>query len=559
MNSSNSKHGSAASRRETRNSKRYRCDVLVIGGGGAGAIAAFEASRNQALKVIVASKGPISQSGLTPTGNGGTIFSSSAEEMFKQMVTAGDFLNDQPVAWFMVDEVHNAVEQLRELGVSVWPLGPKAVSIHGVETLALLRKKLVKRPNVELLEDVLITRLIRTGEKVSGAFALNLSTGEFFVIEATALIIATGGTAGELYPRTSNNPFGVPTDASGTGHAMAYLAGAELVDMELMQFVPVPANPQCLNLRFFPEFWKGPYLNRHGDIVESDPGAYLGESYSPLFVRKLFNELQKGNGPIYVDHRGSTTPEPTLAIKSMKLRRKFIKSLGIDPRENRVEIALGSHFCMGGISVNEKTETSIPGLYAAGEVMGGVHGALRLAGHSFAQMIVFGFQAGKEAAKFAEECRDARGSASVDVAHEEERALRLLEARADAVSLTALKKRLQQVMNDYLFVVRDKSGIEKAILEITSIKEAASRVSVPNFKRCNLEWARAIEFSLMVECADIIAESALFRRESRGCHYRADFPQWDTEQPPQHTRARFQDGRLTLDRVPVVVDRMKPA
>jgi succinate dehydrogenase/fumarate reductase flavoprotein subunit len=174
-------------------------------------------------------------------------------------------------------------------------------------------------------------------------------------------------------------------------------------------------------------------------------------------------------------------------------------------------------------------------------------------------MMVFGFQAGKEAAKFAEERRDARGSAFVDVAHEEERVLRFLEGRGDAVALTALKKRLQQVMNDYLFVVRDKSGIEKAIHEITAIKEAASRVSVPNFKRFNLEWTRAIEFFLMVECAAIIAESALFRRESRGCHYRADFPQWDTEQSPQHTRARFQSGRLTLDRVPVVIDRMKPS
>ncbi len=270
---------------KTENGKPYQCDVLVIGGGGAGAIAALEASRHQALKIIVASKGPISQSGLTPTGNGGTIFS-SPEEMFKQMITAGDFLNDQPVAWFMVNELHNAVEQLRKLGVSVWPLGPKAVSVHGVETLALLRRELVKRPNVELLEDVLITRLTRTGEKVSGAIVLNLSTGEFFAIEATAFIIATGGTAGELYPRTSNNPFGVSTDASGTGHAMAYLAGAELVDMELMQFVPVPANPRCLNLRFFPEFWKGPYLNRHGDIVESDPGCLSGRILFPVVRAK---------------------------------------------------------------------------------------------------------------------------------------------------------------------------------------------------------------------------------------------------------------------------------
>jgi succinate dehydrogenase/fumarate reductase flavoprotein subunit len=551
MNFSNSELG-------TRNSERCQCDLLVIGGGGAGAIAAFEASRNQALKIVVACKGPVSQSGLTPTGNGGTIFS-SPDEIFKTMITAGEFLNDQSVAWFMASELHNAVEQLKEVGVTVWPLNPHAVSIHGVEALALLRRELVKRPNIKLMEDVLITRLIRTGERVSGAFALDLSTGDFFVIEATAIIIATGGTAGELYPRSSNNPFGVPTDASGTGHAMAYLAGAELIDMELMQFVPVPANPQCLNLRFFPEFWKGPFLNRLGDVVEEDPTVYLGASYSAVFVRKLFDEIQKGNGPIYVDRRGVTSPDLTLPIKSMKLRRKFIASLGIDPRENRIEIALGSHFCMGGIRINEKTETTVPGLFAAGEVMGGVHGGLRLAGHSFAQMIVFGFEAGKQAAKFAEEGRGARRSASVDVEIEEQRAVALLKPRKDAVSAHALKQRLQQVMNDYLFVVRDKSGIEKGIDEIRAIKEAASRVSVPAFKRFNLEWTRAIEFSLMIECAEIIAESALFRKESRGCHYRADFPKWDTGQPPQHTRARLQDGRVALDRVPVAIDRMKPA
>jgi succinate dehydrogenase/fumarate reductase flavoprotein subunit len=550
--------GISNSKLETQNSKSYHCDVLVIGGGGSGAIAAFEASRHQALKIIVASKGPVSRSGLTPTGNGGTIFSSSAEETFREMITAGAFLNDQPIAWFMVNELHNSVQQLRELGVSVWPLGPRAVSVHGVETLATLRKELVTRPNVELLEDVLITRLIKTGETISAATALDLSTGEFFVIEATAFIIATGGTAGELYPRTSNNPFGVPTDASGTGHAMAYLAGAELVDMEMMQFVPVPANPQCLNLRFFPDFWKGPYLNGHGDVVESDPAAYVGNSYSPLFVQKLFNELEKGNGPIYVDHRDLNTPEPTLPIESMNRRNRFIKSLGIDPRENRIEIALGSHFCMGGVRVNEKTETTIPGLYAAGEVMGGVHGALRLAGYSFAQMMVFGFQAGKEAARFAEENRHARGFASAEVRQEEERVFGFLERKGEAVSLGALKKHLQQIMNDYVFVVRDKSGLEKAIREISVIKEATSHVTVPNFRTFNLEWARAIEFSLMIECADIIAESALFRKESRGCHYRKDFPQADIEPGPQHTRARFLDGRPQLDAVPVVVDRMKP-
>ena len=535
-----------------------KCDVLVVGGGGSGAIAASEASRHQALKIIVASRGPMSQSGLTPTGNGGTAASGSAEDMFKEMVTAGDFLNDQDMVWFMVHEIQNSLQELRKLGVPVVSMGPKSVCVPGVETLAILRKELVKRPNVELLEDVIITRLIKTEERISAATALDLLTGKFFVIEPNAVIIATGGVAGELYPYTSNNPFGVPTDAAGTGHAMTYLAGAELIDMELIQFVPLPANPQCLNLRYFPDFWKGPYLNRHGEVVESNPGAYLGETYSHLFVQKMFRAIEKGDSPIYIDQRNMSAGEWALPIKSWERRRRFIKSLGIDPHGNRIELTLGSHFCMGGVRVNAKSETTIPGLYAAGEVMGGVHGGLRLPGYSFAQMIVFGFEAGKQAAIFAEEHLRTGGFTTSDVAIEENRVFGFLETKEDSVSLMGLKKYLQKVMNDHVFVFRDRSGLEMAIDEIRAIKEKALRVSVPGFKRFNLEWVRAIEFSSMVECAEIIAESALFRKESRGCHYRRDFPPKDKEQEPEHTVARFKGGRPKLNSAPVILDRMKP-
>lgn len=543
---------------KSQNYDTKKCDVLIVGGGGSGAIAATQASRDQGLKVIIASRGPISRSGLTPTGNGGTAASISAEEMFKVMVTAGDFLNDQSIVWFMVNEIQTSLQELRKLGVPVFPMGSKSVCVPGVESLAILRKELVKRPNVELLEDVIITRLVKTGERISSATALDLSTGKFFVIEPTAVIIATGGAAGELYPYTSNNPFGVPTDAAGTGHAMTYLAGAELIDMELIQFVPLPANPRCLNLRYFPDFWKGPYLNRHGEVVESNPGAYLGESYSHLFVQKINRVVEKGDGPIYVDRRNMNAEEWALPIKSMERRRRFIKSLGIDPHENKIELTIGSHFCMGGVRVNAKTETTLPGLYAAGEVMGGVHGGLRLPGFSFAQMIVFGFEAGKQAANFAEGHQRAGGLASPDVALEEKRVFGFLDTKEDSVSLRGLKKYLQKVMNDHVFVFRDRSGLEMAIDEIRAIKEKALRVSVPGFKRFNLEWVRAIEFSSTVECAEIITESALFRRESRGCHCRRDFPQKDKEQTPEHTVARFKGGRPKLYSTPVVLDRMKP-
>jgi succinate dehydrogenase/fumarate reductase flavoprotein subunit len=339
---------------------------------------------------------------------------------------------------------------------------------------------------------------------------------------------------------------------------MTYLAGAELIDMELVQFVPLPANPRCLNLRYFPDFWKGPYLNRHGEVVESNPGAYPGESYSHLFVQKIFRVVEKGDGPIYIDRRNMNAGEWALPIKSMELKRRFIRSLGIDPSENIIEITIGSHFCMGGVRVNARTETTLPGLYAAGEVMGGVHGGLRLPGYSFAQMIVFGFEAGKQAANFAEEHRRIERSISSDVALEERRVLGFLESKGDSVSLKDLKKDLQKVMNDHVFVIRDRNGLEIAINEIRAIKEKALRVSVPGFKRFNLDWVRAIEFSSMLQCAEIIAESALFRKESRGFHYRRDFPQKDKEQKPEHTVARFEGSRLKLYSTPVILDRMKP-
>jgi succinate dehydrogenase/fumarate reductase flavoprotein subunit len=534
-----------------------KCDILVVGGGGSGAIAAFEASRNQGLKIIVVSRGPISRSGLTPTGNGGTALPSSPQDMFQFMVNAGDYLNDQSLAWFMVNEIRNSIEELKRLGVPVSPLGPKAACVPGVGTLEILRRALIKQPNVDLLEDVLITSLIKTGETLSAATALDLSTGKFFVIEFAAIVLATGGVAGELYPYTSNNPFGLPSDASGMGHAMAYLAGAELMDMELVQFVPVPSNPQCRNVRYFPDFWKGPYLNRHGEVVESNPAAYAGETYSHLFVQKMFREVEAGNGPIFVDQRNqSTGGEWVLPIKSWERRRKNIKLLGIDPHENRIELAIGSHFCMGGIRVNAKTETTIPGLYAAGEVMGGVHGGLRLPGYSFAQMIVFGFEAGRRAASFAEIRPRSAGYDTADVFREAKRVFGFLESKENPLSLREAKRRLQKVMNDHVFVLREESGLQKGNHEIKALQEDALRLSVPGFKRFNLEWARAIEFSSAVLCAGIIAESALFRRESRGAHCRRDFPQ--KQQRPEHTVALFKEGRLGLRSLPVVLDRMRP-
>ncbi|HUT71756.1 MAG TPA: FAD-binding protein [Desulfatiglandales bacterium] len=534
-----------------------QCDVLVIGGGGSGALAAVEASKHRNLKIILASKGPVGGSGLTPTANGGTAFHSSPEATFKDMVTGGCFLNDQRLVWYMASQAEGAIEKIREFDVSITRIRDISVCVPPGELLTKLRKLIIQSPGIELLEDTLVTGLIKTNGNISGVTALDLTTGAFFVIQAKAVVLATGGLVGELYPRTSNNPFGINTDSSGTGHAMAYLAGAELIDMEMIQFVPIPANPSCLNLRYFPDFWEGPYINRHGEIVESNVGSYQGKSYSHLFVQKLYRELEKGNGPLFIDQRNLKKPSAGPKIRSWHQRRRLISKLGIDPHENKIEITIGSHFGMGGIRVNEKTETTIPGLFAAGEVMGGLHGGLRMAGYSFTQMIVFGFKAGKQAAQYALEKHFLEvPDPEVDV--EKKRVFGFLLSKDDQVFARDLKRQLQQIMQHDVFVIRDRNGLEEAKRGILSIKSRIPALIVPDFKSFNLEWARAIEFSLMIEAAHVIVESALAREESRGFHFRSDFPGQDNQRWLRHTVIKRHKNQLALDLSPVELYKMNP-
>ena len=535
-----------------------QCDILIIGGGGSGALAAIEAAKHETLKIILAGKGPIGQSGLTPTANGGTAFHSDPEGTLQDMVSAGCFLNDQSLVWTMAKEAENALETLKGFGVSTVPIRAISRCVLPDDLLSVCRKKIVKSPNISLLESVLITRLIISQGTIAAATALDLMTGDFFIIQAKAIIIATGGLVGELYPYTSNNPFGVTTDSSGTGHAMAYLAGADMIDMEMIQFVPLPGNPKCLNLRYFPEFWDGPYQNRHGEVVESNVAAYQGASYSHQFIQKIFREVEKGNGPITVDRRDVPRKAPTLKVKSWARRRKFISNLGLDPHENEIEIIIGSHFGMGGIRVTEKTETTIPGLFATGEVMGGVHGALRLAGYSFTQMIVFGFQAGEHAARYALGKEAVRGFPKEEIVRERERVYGFLEEKENPLSLVELKRQLQGVMEEHVFVFREKAGLEKAKQAILNIKGRVAHLSSPGFKRFNLQWARAVEFALMVEVAEVITESALAREESRGFHYRRDFPYQDNDKWLKHTVAKHQDNKIIMATSPVDCSRMKP-
>jgi succinate dehydrogenase/fumarate reductase flavoprotein subunit len=533
------------------------CDVLIVGGGGAGALAALEAAAERHLKVMVIARGPLGQSGLTPTGNGGTAIGDGP--FFSDMITGGRFLNEQNLVRTMADEITGCVEKLKNLGVPATHYRPSRVCVPGPDSVRVLRKRILGSGNVDLLEDVLVTGLLKSGGRISGAAALDLKTGEFFAVRTSAVVLATGGMTGELYPRTSNNPFGVSADASGSGHMMAFHAGAEIIDPEIINFVPIPVGPLNMNIRYFPDFWAGPYLNSKGEIVESDvEKRYIGGSYSWQVVRSLFREVREGRGPIFIDHRGLTTPVPGSMVKTWENRRRLIRKIGIDPRENKVELGIGSHFCTGGVRVNEKTETTTPGLFAAGEIMGGVHGALRIPGFSFTQWIVFGFEAGRQAAAWV---RQAGGRGEVgkdDVVTEKEKVFRFFRPGEKGIPLCNLKARLQHVMETHAFVERDKAGLRQALSEIDRIREEGIALRVPDFRRFNLEWARAIEFQFLVEAAKLVVEGALMREESRGFHYRTDFPAEDNGKWLCHTMFRVDQGRVIKGTMPVNLAYQRP-
>jgi fumarate reductase flavoprotein subunit len=327
--------------------------------------------------------------------------------------------------------------------------------------------------------------------------------------------------------------------------------------MEMVQFVPLPSGNRFLNIRYFPEFWLGPYMNFRGEIVEGNVMQYPGNSYSFQLAQKLYHEIETGNGPIYIDRRGLHTEGQGPPIGCWTNRRNLIQHLDIDPLTHKIEIVIGSHFNAGGININAQSETNIPGLFAAGEVTGNINGALRLAGISFTQMIVFGFESGKQAALFA--MKDRKGvRLSKDDLKQEQNRLDGFFSPGNKIRLADLRRQLQKTMEKYFFIVRTRKGMLAGIEEIQAIKAQIPGIAVPPCKRFNLEWVRAIEFELLVQVAEITAASAIAREESRGFHKRTDFPDENNEKWLVHTVARQREEKLTIGTRPVTITRLSP-
>jgi len=521
----------------------YQTDVLVIGSGGAGCRAAIEARKN-GLDVIIVSKGLSFKSGCTTLAEGGynAAFAyvdeeDSTETHLQDTLKGGGYLNDRELARILVEEAPARLNELEGFGalfdrqesglLNQRPFGGQTYrrtcfqgDRTGHEMMMALKEEVI-REGIQTVEEVMITSLLRDEEgRVAGACGFSLSNTEFLVFEAPSTILATGG-AGWLYPVTSN-----ALQKTGDGYALAYRAGADLLDMEQVQFHPTgmlyPDSRRGVLVTEAVRGEGGRLINALGErfMTNYDPRGELATR--DVVARSIYNEIREGRGTkkggVYLDV--THLPAELIEEKLETMLFQFL-DVGLDIRKEPMEVAPTAHHVMGGSLITHHCETTVTNLYAAGEAAGGVHGANRLGGNALAETQVFGRRAGEAAARNA-----LRKSASVSrgqLATEEDKLSSLFQEGDHYPH--QIKEDLQSVMWDGVAIIRNESGLSSALHRIRDLNDKMNRLTVPDGRGFNRYLQDALELQNMLLVAELVTKSARLRKESRGSHYREDYPE----------------------------------
>jgi succinate dehydrogenase / fumarate reductase flavoprotein subunit/fumarate reductase flavoprotein subunit len=526
---------------------RLTTDLLILGTGGAGLMAALHAKwLDPSLGVTLVSKGLLGKSGCTRMVQGGYNVvldpRDSVQAHFEDTVCGGGFLNDQDLAWTLCEDAPCIVRELENRIGCLFDRAPdgrihqKAFAaqtfdrtVHvgdltGIEIMARLRDHVLAL-GIPCLEETRALELLTTadGSTVCGAVLLDQRSGEFIEAHAKAVLLATG--AGPLmYQRAA-----CAQEKSCDGIAAAFRAGAHLMDMEMVQFHPtgmvVPGSR--LNGALLEEGLRGA-----GARLFNGRGERYMEHYDPerkerstrdRVSRAGFTEIAEGrgtaNGAVWIDvaHLGAEFVEKNFA----GMRERCLR-LGVDIARERIEVAPTAHFNMGGVRINRDGFTNLSGLFAAGEDAAGVHGANRLGGNGVAESTVFGARAGEAAAKwcksqsFAEPAGEQFESACQE-------ALKLLGSQ-NAESPFSLRDELGKVMWERVGIIRSGEGLRRALAELAAMRVSVETLRVAGARAFNLAWQQALDLRNLVLSSELIARGALEREESRGAHFRLDFP-----------------------------------
>ncbi|MCI7292043.1 MAG: fumarate reductase subunit A [Methanobrevibacter woesei] len=531
--------------------KTISSDVLIIGSGGAGARAAIEVD-NAGLKALIVSKGLSFRSGCTGMAEGGynAVFKAVDEEdtidaHIYDTLKGGSYLNDSKLVDILVNESPKRLIDLENYGAlfdrqESGKINQRAFGGQqyrrtcfqgdrtGHEIITALKEEITKR-DIETLDEVMVTNLILSQDarppRVIGAVGLDLKNSDIIFLQAKSVIIATGG-AGQLYPVTSNT-----VQKNGDGYALAWNVGANLIDMEEVQFHPTGmVAPKSKKGVLVTEAVRG-----EGGILLNKNKERFMKKYSPekmelstrdVVARSIYTEIIEGrgteNGGVYLDisHLDADVIEEKLETMVLQF-----KDVDVDITKEPMEVAPTAHHFMGGVKINENCESSISNLYAAGEASGGVHGANRLGGNALADTQVFGKIAGENAAEAAKTV-DFEENPEMFKA-EEDRITGLI--KDGSIKPQELKKRIKKLMWEKVSIIRNEKNLNEALKELMEMEKSLNDLKVEDKKQYNTDLQTALEVINMVQIATLVVKSAILRRESRGAHFREDYPETKDE------------------------------
>jgi len=569
-------------------------DIAIVGGGGAGLRAAIAAAElDPKLRIAIISKVyPMRSHTVAAEGGSAavTLAEDSLENHFHDTVAGGDWLCDQDAVQYFVEHCYEEMVRLEHWGcpwsrlpdgrVNVRAFGGMkmertwfAADMTGFHMLHTLFQTSMKYAAIRRFDEHFVCDLLVDEGRVKGVLAIEVASGEFRVIKARAVVIATGG-AGRVFRQNTNG--GIVT---GDGMALAYRRGVPLRDMEFMQY-----HPTCMpgSGLLFTEACRG----EGGVLVNKDGYRYLqdyGLGPPDPWPRKKAMELgprdRLSQAFWHEQRKGRTIPMPGgdavhLDLRHLgraKLHERLPQIcelaeqfLGIDPAQAPIPVRPAAHYTMGGIPTDVRTATSLPGLYAAGEcASSGIHGANRLGSNSLAELCVFGRVAGEEAARFASSVQGGNGVAlrwqAQDTARE---ALRALERPAGGERLAAVRDEMAKAMERGCGIYRTAAEMEETCRTLSELKARANAVSLTDRARgWNTEWLAALELGFQLDVAEAMAHSALARRESRGAHQRLDegCGERDDANFLKHTLAwRVHAGSPRIGWAPVVITTSQP-
>jgi len=555
-------------------------DLLILGAGGAGLCAALHAAdAGKKIKILIVAKSIISKGGCSRMVQGGYNVvlndNDSFEKHFGDTLKGGQFINNQDLAWELVTKAPERIKEMETKYGCFFDRNPDG-SIHqkpfagqsfdrtvhkgdltGIEIISRLSEQVFKR-EIDYLDEHRAVELLWDKEetRIVGALLLDTVRGEFLVAHSRTTLVCTGGGP------TMYKLFAPSLDKSADGIALCYRAGAEMVDMEMVQFHPTGliVKGSTASGTLIEEGVRGA-----GAQLFNAKGERFMERYAPdvkeratrdVVSRSSFMEIMAGrgtpNGGVLID---ASVIGPKLVEKNFPGMVERCGDYGFDLANRPVEVSPTAHFFMGGVRIDTRCLADLDGLYVAGEDAGGVHGANRLGGNGIADSTVFGGIAGDSMANDV----IGREFAPFDEKRVEE-IIKQAEAplEREGSDLYPIREKLRMSNWEKLGIIRDEKGLKEGLAVVQELKDEIDRVGIAGDRVSNIPWNDWLNLRNLIDVSEIIGRAALQRKESRGAHYRSDHPEKNNRDYLKNFFIKRTKGEIRIYDRPVVLSRLRP-